>query len=230
MEKLDSTSAGNADKPKPESKGLNPWLAFGLIAGGAYFLLRSARAASPVWRKIDFAKDRLLLVGDSLAVGLGAKLAEEGAEVANRTVAKSGAQITAFVGNGGMVSALEQAIAEFNPTVILVSLGTNDEAVRKSKPEMDVAAAKAQQVDELLKRFVGYHTIWIGPPSFKAWPMDRKFRDMLMMKVGPENYFPTETAFNDDRANDGIHFTTRGYGKWLKSIGHWIRNQNNRYA
>jgi len=218
------------DKPKPESKGLNPWLAFGLIAGGAFILVRSARAASPVWRKVDFAKDRFLIVGDSLAVGLGAALAAEGADVANRTVAKSGAQITAFVGNGSMVSALEQAITEFGPTVVLVSLGTNDEAVRKTKPDTDVTAAKAKQVEELLKRLVGYHTIWIGPPSFKAWPMDRKFRNTLLAMVGPENYFPTETAFNENRANDGIHFTATGYRKWLKAISNWITNQNNRYA
>lgn len=235
MKTPESTPAVPAETkpaPKPERKGLNPWLAFGLLAGGAFLLIRSARAANPVWRKVDFAKDRFLLIGDSLAEGIGAHLTAANANVAGRAVYKRGAPISAFVGKGSMVADLQRELAEFQPTVVLVSLGTNDEAVRSRNPNADIKKATEANVAALLKSLVGYNVIWIGPPQL-PWAPDTAFRGMIQQAVGPENYFATDAnaALNTQgRANDRIHFTSTGYKRWLEAVATWITEQNARYA
>ena len=219
--------------PKPERKGLNPWLAFGLLAGGAFLLIRSARAANPVWRKVDFGKDRFLLIGDSLAEGLGVPLTDPNANVAGRVVSKRGARISAYVGNGNMVADLQRTLAEFQPTVVLVSLGTNDEAARLRDPYADIKKATEANVAALLKSLANYNVIWIGPPQL-PWENDTLFRQMLRQAVGPENYFASHLSHPVNnariRANDGIHFTAKGYKDWLDAVGEWIKEQNERYA
>lgn len=211
---------------------LKPWQSAVLLIGGAAILIYSARSsAGPLWRPVNWSRDRILLIGDSLAVGLKPKfesLRDTVPGFAFGTVAKQGAKISAFNSNDGETGGgLAQALVDFKPTVVLISLGTNDEVARKNNPNADVSAATQAEVDKLLAKFPDAHVIWIGPPMFapNKWPMDDGFRQMLANKVGPINYFDT-AAYPIARAGDGIHMTGAGYADWATRIVEWINAQN----
>lgn len=194
---------------------------------------------------INMSGKRVLLVGDSLGVGVGPSLEKElrnlgAADFKNISV--GGKNIAQFSDNSHAEGkALEKALAEFKPTIVFVSLGTNDETIRRIKggdpryftaanvaknlvgPNFSVAKQRRKAIARLASKLSGVQTIFIGPPASDPtlWPMDREFRDLLA-STWPGNYFSTE-AVAPQKCGDRIHLTGSGYKSWASDIARWVR-------
>lgn len=162
------------------------------------------------------AGERLLLVGDSLAVGLTPPmraLAGEG-HVSFDSLALSGSRIDQWAAS----NKLTEKLRTFRPNVVLVSLGTNDaygtgtEALRRAASSLEVLLAKI--------RAGGAEVAWIGPPSLPKAP-NSKVLAMLKTSIESSHYFPSE-AYAIPRAPDGIHPTLKGYAGWAGAIWRWL--------
>ena len=98
-----------------------PWIAAGAAAVG---LLLLKPAAAKTQRRLPrlTVSSRVLLIGDSLAVGLRSPLSSLASAdaIAFRGTGIGGTHIGSWTGG-----TLSRALA-FNPTLVLVSLGTND--------------------------------------------------------------------------------------------------------
>lgn len=149
---------------------------------------------------------KILLLGDSLAVGLAPRLKQlaEGAGYA-------------FVGAGVSGSTSSQwedrvptLLASERPSLVLVSLGTNDGAGDTSKADLHIGNI-AHLVSAGAPTFV-----WILPPSMPSR------LDMEPVRASVSQYaknvidsramsFPVGS-----RAADGIHFDARGYASWAE--------------
>jgi lysophospholipase L1-like esterase len=132
--------------------------------------------------------------------------------------------------------AMEAALAEFRPTLVLISLGTNDEASRGYKdwrgrdwdaddlaanrvgPNLSVAKQRTKAIARLARKLSGTRSVWLGPPASpeRIWPMDRPFRDLIASTWG-RNFFSTE-AVAPQKGGDGIHFTSGGNRVWADAI------------
>jgi len=160
--------------------------------------------------------ERLLLVGDSLAVGLSPPmkaLAAEG-KVAMESQAISGTRIDQWARS----KKLEEKLVTFRPNVVLVSLGTND--AYGSGPDIVRQTAAALETLMAKIRAAGAEVAWIGPPALPKAPTPAVLA-MLKQSIDRSHYFPSDTL-GIPRAPDGIHPTVRGYAGWAGEIWRWI--------
>lgn len=159
--------------------------------------------------------DRMFLVGDSFAVGLAphlAVLAREGrAEFEH--VAKEGTRIDQWANSQVMKDKLKQ----FRPTLVVVSLGTNDEYLGEGG-----AARQAPYLDVLLRNLQGLapEVAWIGPPKLPK-PKSNGVLALLRSKIPESHYFPSQNL-QVPRGPDALHPTARGYAGWAGAIWRWL--------
>jgi lysophospholipase L1-like esterase len=201
--------------------------------------LPSQPAADPNLR-INWPTERVLVIGDSLGVGVQPLLqramqargvgAFSGISVGGKNI-KQWSDNTFAEGR-----ALEAALADFRPTLVLISLGTNDEASRGYKdwrgrdwdaddlaanrvgPNFSVANQRASAIARLARKLSGVKSVYLGPPASdpRIWPMDRALRDLLA-STWQGRYFNTE-AVAPAKGGDGIHFSGSGNRAWADAI------------
>jgi lysophospholipase L1-like esterase len=184
------------------------WLLGGLLIAGGIGLVASVKRRPKL-----SAESRVLLFGDSLAVGLHQHM---------RSLAEESG-VAAYTGKGIVGSRIDQwdddpwldaTLDEFQPTLILVSLGTNDEATSPGAVERQ-APHLAVLLDKL--RATGAEIVWIGPPDL---PFPRQgVSDMVRENV--PYYFESE-AIDIPRAPDHLHPNAAGYAGWAGAIWQWL--------
>lgn len=185
------------------------WIWTGLVLVAGVGLAVSASAAPPP-KSVLAPGTRLLLIGDSLAVGLATPLGQIAQEsgVTLKTDARSGTRIDQWANQPWLAS----VVASFRPTVILVSLGTNDmklaDPATTQKPFLIRLAA--------LLRGTGARVVWIAPPTM---PFPDKGVQALIRTSG----FPVfgSEALTIPRTSDGIHPTAAGYAGFAGSVWRW---------
>lgn len=185
------------------------WIWTGLVLVAGVGLAVSTSAAAPP-KSVLAPGTRLLLIGDSLAQGLATPLKQITTEARVDLVvdARSGTRIDQWANQPWLAS----VVASFRPTVILVSLGTND---------MKLADPSTSQKPFLLKlaatlRSTGAHVVWIAPPTM-PFP-DQGVRALIRTAGVP--VFGSE-SLTIPRTSDGIHPTAAGYAGFAGSVWRW---------
>jgi lysophospholipase L1-like esterase len=236
-------------------KNPEDWSIYLLIGAGIFLAAKmvmgpsSAEAAltdapqpptQPPVQPLDWPNERVLVIGDSLAVGvqplLKSAMTQKGVGGFSG-IAVGGTNILQWSDNNyAEGKAMEAALANFRPTLVLISLGTNDEASRGYKdwrgrdwnsadlaakrvgPNASIAAQRAKAIARLARKLSVTKSVWIGPPASpeRIWPMDRAFRE-LIASTWQGRYFDTE-AVAPAKAGDGIHFTGGGNRVWADAI------------
>lgn len=166
--------------------------------------------------------EKLLLVGDSMSVGLNAPLRALAAEggVSFGWVGETGTRIDQWASNSTSQGILlNKALAE-RPNLVLVCLGTNDEALSKYGTA-DVLGKQRPAIDALMAKLKGSgaEVVWIDPPT-NAF-MSRPLRDYLKNLVGSRHWFASE-RYDIPRQPDGLHPTVKGYAGWAGLIWQYI--------
>jgi len=214
-----------------------------LLAGlGTYLFCSLAFGSTARRTPLDYPNERVLLIGDSLATqpGIGSRLSsglQSRGVGAFQNISVGGTNILQWSDNRyAEGQAMERALADFRPTLVLISLGTNDEASRGYKnwrgrdwdaddlaanrvgPNADIAAQRRSAIERLARKLSGVKSVWLGPPASdpSLWPMDRKFRSLLADTWG-QRYFNTE-AVAPAKGSDGIHLSGSGYQTWANAI------------
>jgi lysophospholipase L1-like esterase len=193
------------------------WLYAGLIVAGGAALMK-VLGQGPTLRR----GERLLLVGDSLSVGLAPPLGQLAKD--NGVLFDAVGQVGTTVGQwatpgGALNTALRQKLA-LKPAVVLVSLGTNDEALTLASAQKELGGIDALVT---LVRGSGALIGWIGPPKFLPGQSFKPngFTAAIRQKVPAKDYFPSE-AYDIPRGGDNLHPTVRGYAGWAGQIWQWL--------
>lgn len=158
---------------------------------------------------------RVLLIGDSLAQGLGPPLARlaDAAGVPFVPVGVKSSTIRQWLAGSALVDAVTRA----DPSLTLVCLGTND--MGASDPGAE--GRRAGELVDALRRNGSAAVAWIGPPSL---PVDKSaFRAALAAACGQHDVriFDSQ-ALALSRAPDRIHMTPAGYSAWAESLAAWV--------
>jgi len=183
-----------------------PWLA----AGAALLLLLLVGSGQS--RAAGGRPQRVLVIGDSLAVGLGPRL--------KALAMADGASYVGVEAKGGTSAAqwdskISSLLQSHRPDLVLVSLGTNDAAM--SDPT--VSAARIQRIVDTV-RASGARLVWIGMPTLP----ERLKADLvrqIIQKTGVE--YLDSRGFSFERTSDGIHATPAGYAAWAQAIWSYVR-------
>jgi lysophospholipase L1-like esterase len=182
----------------------------GLLVAAGVGLVRAFRGP-----RIEPGETSLLLVGDSLAVGLGPPLQAlaTDAGVPFSKLSRGGTRIDQWAGS----QVLAERIQTFKPTLVLVSLGTNDEAMGGD----DVPGRQAPYLEQLLSRLRsgGAEVVWIGPPRL---PFASKGVVELIRRTVPRSHYFASDRLSIPRGPDNLHPTVKGYAGWAGAIWKWL--------
>jgi lysophospholipase L1-like esterase len=163
------------------------------------------------------ATSRVLLFGDSLAVGLNPQLKQLATEAGVEAYTGKGvvgSRINQWSQDGWLDGWLNQQLATFQPTLILVSLGTNDEATAPGAVDREGDAFHAL-LDKL--HASGAEIVWIGHPTL-PFPT-QGVSDMIRANV--PYYFDSE-QLDIPRSPDNLHPNAAGYAGWAGAIWRWL--------
>jgi len=187
------------------------WIYGGLLLAGGIGVARLVTAHPKV--RVD---TRLLLIGDSLAQGLSPHLKELSTEegVPYLGAGVSGTRIDQWIHSQW----LDSALRDFDPTLVLVSLGTND-AYSNLEPHQIVEYTKA-----LLERLGDeVEVVWVGVPALPPTYGGRSPKVELLEAIEQEApYYFESHDLEIPRGPDGLHPTAHGYAGWAGSIWDWL--------
>lgn len=163
---------------------------------------------------------KILLVGDSLAVGLAPTfkaLATQDGYVPTAS-AVSGTTISYWAGK------LPALLAKEQPQLVLVSLGTNDSVGSVFASEGGALAAIVKMVGD-----AGALLVWIGPPEL---PRNTNLTGQDQVRAGIQAespwYFDSQTVdlpLSQRDAAQRIHPSASGYAKWMSALWAWLQAQ-----
>jgi lysophospholipase L1-like esterase len=198
------------------------WLYAGLVAVAGLGVLR-VMTGPRVKRGM-----RVLLIGDSLAVGMAPHfqaLAKE-AGVNFQSLAIVGTRIDQWASSAQLQKTLDQ----FQPELVMISLGTNDEyltgdAVTRQRPALETLINKISQYTRNADYGLGPEWIvWIGPPTLPK--PTNGIVAMIQAAAGtplaPRFYYYHSEQLELPRGPDKLHPTARGYAGWAGAVWHWL--------
>jgi lysophospholipase L1-like esterase len=157
---------------------------------------------------LSLTNKTVMLIGDSMAEGVGPWLQKKVQEVGGRFIngQERSSTIVWWQGSGK----LRELLQRHRPDIVFVALGSNE--IFLEDPERRAPLIK-QMVEDLGSRAA----FWIGPPSWKP--------DKGLVRVIEENFQPGHFYNSNDlvvpRAADGKHPTAQGYQRWTELVWKW---------
>jgi hypothetical protein len=155
---------------------------------------------------------RVLQVGDSFAAALGVELGKLLKQNGVRTSLET--KTPSYIGDWAFGPVLRKAIADYNPDLVLITLGANE-------VEIPVPEQRVGPVQKLVKSLGDRPCVWILPPLWK--------QDTGVMQVIKDNAKPCQVLDssalvpNLPRGRDHIHPSTEGRAQWATAVFDWLK-------
>jgi hypothetical protein len=155
---------------------------------------------------------KVLQVGDSFADALGVELGKLLKHSGLRTSLET--KTPSYIGDWAFGSVLRKAIADYNPDLVLITLGANE-------VEIPVPAQRVGPVQRLVKSLGDRPCVWILPPLWK--------QDTGVMQVIKDNASPCQVLDSSTlvpalpRGPDHIHPSSEGRVKWAAAVFDWLK-------
>lgn len=159
---------------------------------------------------LDTSHQRFLLIGDSMGEYLRLRL--------NDYCAKNGHSMKSVIWYSssteiyGSCDTLSHFIETYNPTYVLLVLGSNELFIRDIKDKRDA------YVKHILAEIGDLPYIWIGPPN---WKEDTGINDLIVENVGAGHYFESK-RLSYVRGSDHAHPVKSSAYMWMDSIAHYL--------
>ena len=169
---------------------------------------KSMESALLLENRVDSTPQIFLLIGDSMTLNLAYRLNDYAEK--NGHKAYSVNWDSSNTSKWAKSDRLDEFIKEKQPTIVLVSLGSNELFVRQ--PD-----ALKPNIQKILNKIGDRPFIWIGPPN---WKKDEGLNDMLEAFLPAGTFFRTE-GMELDRKGDHIHPTRAAAALWMDSIMSW---------
>lgn len=184
--------------PKADSNSLKP------LSNSDSAKKIAAAIAQPV-KKVDTAKKRILLIGDSMMEGLMFRMKDY--------TEFNGHFLLPVVWYGsstkiwGECDTLTHFIQKYNPDFVVVVLGGNELFIRGIE-------SRAPFVKHILKQIGPRPYLWAGPPN---WKKDTGINDLIKNNVATGAYYPSKNL-KLARRKDGAHPTRVASAIWMDSL------------
>lgn len=159
---------------------------------------------------VDTARQRILLLGDSMVEGLGPRMGEY--------CAANGHELTyvCWYSSTSLAWAsdtLRHYLSELRPTFVIMTLGGNEQQTRDTERRKKCVSKMVAAVGDV-------PLIWIATP---AWNTDATFNAIPRSVVGERRFFDSD-RLTLERAADHKHPTFAAARTWMDSVATWMRS------
>jgi len=171
----------------------------------------SAAAPSPGLAELPTGT-KVLQVGDSFADALGVELGKLLKQSGLRTSLET--KTPSYIGDWAFGPALRKAISDYNPDLVLITLGANE-------IEIPAPAQRVGPIQRLVKSLGDRPCVWILPPLWK--------QDTGLMQVIKDNASPCQVLDSSvlvpalPRGPDHIHPSSEGRVRWAAAVFDWLK-------
>ena len=155
---------------------------------------------------------KVLQVGDSFAAALGIELGKRLRAAGVRTSLEY--KTASYVPTWAFGPELPKLIANYNPDLVLVTLGANELEI--PDPPQRVGAVK-----RLVKKIGDRPCVWILPP---LWKPDTGLMQVIKDNSAPCKVLDSTTLVKDlPRGPDKIHPNEEGRQAWAEAVFQWLK-------
>ena len=179
-------------------------------------LLGGAVVPSSVPASRSLTCQTVLVVGDSLAVGMGSEFFKLVANDHGNAILAGIVGTTTCQWRGKVLPLVEH----HHPSLVLISLGTNDAAILAQDPTW--LSRNESCYDDVQNEAMshGSKVIWILPPRLPSkLEASRSKVVQQINRINSSNYDLHHIEVT--RASDGIHTTPQGYATWATAVWTW---------
>ena len=158
------------------------------------------------------AGTRVLQIGDSFADALGIELGKLLKQAGLRTSLET--KTPSYIGEWAFGPVLRKAISDYNPDLVLITLGAN---------ELEVPAPdqRVGPVQRLVKSLGDRPCVWILPP---LWKQDTGLIQVIKDNASPCQVLDSSVLVPDlPRGPDHIHPSREGRVKWAAAVFDWLK-------
>lgn len=114
---------------------------------------------------------------------------------------------------------LTKKLAEFSPTHVLISLGTNDAYAAQGNAYV---REKTRKLVEKIEAS-GAHPIWIGAPQLPEEYFSKRLDVSVLDTIrGATKYYFASEEYDIPRGPDELHPSAGGYAGWAGAIWNWL--------
>lgn len=161
----------------------------------------------------------VMLIGDSLGVGLGPEFRKLAKASGYKPISHSIGGTTAIQ----WIPWLKQDLIAHHPSLVVISLGTNDAGanIEWVRQHNTVYARLVKEATD-----AGAKVVWVGPPklSERKLPHAGEIRDLIRGSINTFYYESQDLDF--PQADDKIHSTPVGYKLWMDVVWEWMAKRN----
>jgi len=161
----------------------------------------------------DSLPQRILLFGDSMLEGIGRRMEQYAAENNHELLYVIWYASTTQVW-AEHIDTLKHFMKKFQPTYIVVSLGSNELFIKNPSKRSSYVKTIVQEIGDIPH-------VWIGPPN---WKKGTGINKVIEDNVEAHRFFHSE-RLKHKRGSDSIHPTFSSARKWTDSIAYWMSNQ-----
>jgi lysophospholipase L1-like esterase len=157
---------------------------------------------------LALANKTVLLIGDSMAEGIGPFLRKKVEAAGGRFVGLPWCSSTTV---GWLDSGrITEDLAQYKPDIVFIALGSNEIFIKNPDE-------RAPVIKKIVAQLGNRPAYWVGPPSWKP--------DSGIVRVIEENFQPDHFYNSNDlkveRRKDGAHPKVEGYAYWTELIWDW---------
>ena len=162
----------------------------------------------------DTAKQRILLIGDSMLEGLMLRMRDYAAYNGHdlKTVIWYSSSSLWY----GTSDTISHFINKYKPTYVMLVLGANELFIR------DIKNKRLRYVKRIISQMDTLPYVWVGPPN---WKDDTGINDLILNNVGNTKYYPSKDL-SYDRTSDGAHPTHKSAALWMDSVATWVQTES----
>lgn len=153
----------------------------------------------------------ILFIGDSMLEGLSKRFADYADQ--NRHTLNSIIWYSSTSDTWANTDTLEYFIKKFEPTYIVICLGSNELFVK------DISERR-QNIRKIVDKLGNLPYVWISPPN---WKEDTGINDAIITTVGKGRYFDSR-GLDLARKKDHAHPTDAAAAVWMDTIAQWLKS------
>lgn len=160
--------------------------------------------------EVDQSPQTFLIFGDSMTPNLARRLADYAGHNGHNSVHSVNWDSSTSI-TWAESDKIEHFIAQYQPTFIIVCLGSNESFLRNPADRVNI-------IKQIISKFNGLPFIWIGPPKFGE---QDAYNEMLTEMLTDKHYFRSD-GLELQRGKDNIHPVQSGSNKWMDAVMAWI--------